>query len=298
VPWCLSGKFRIIMSKRTGPGFTLVELLVVIAIIALLMGVLLPALNRAREQGKRAVCLNYQRQMTSAWMMYADDNGDKIVNGDAEEYGRWNEPPSPGFAGECLPGRFHYREKPWICRDWDNPSPPYQPSYWPAGVAWNLEAKKEQIKKGALFRYIKDIKVLKCPRGNADEVRTYSFVDSMNVINTSVMSVGAGAIVIKSRQQIRKSYERFVFIENGGLLAGGGGSWGGWTAYVSQWMWWDLPSLRHGDGTTFSFADGHTEYHKWLDPTTLDDIKKGITGQLRTGNKDIRWCQVGVWGSR
>ena len=79
---------RIIMSKRSGFGFTLVELLVVIAIIALLMAVLLPALSRAREQGKRAVCLYYQRQLTAAWMMYADDNGDKIVNGDSEEYGR------------------------------------------------------------------------------------------------------------------------------------------------------------------------------------------------------------------
>ncbi len=76
------------MSKRSGSGFTLVELLVVIAIIALLMAVLMPALSRAREQGKRAVCLYYQRQLTAAWMMYADDNGDKIVNGDAEEYGQ------------------------------------------------------------------------------------------------------------------------------------------------------------------------------------------------------------------
>jgi prepilin-type N-terminal cleavage/methylation domain-containing protein/prepilin-type processing-associated H-X9-DG protein len=278
------------VSKRNGFGFTLVELLVVISIIALLMAVLVPALTRAREQGKRAVCLNYQRQLTTAWMMYADDNSDKIVNGDVEEYGQWNEPPCTSSAGECAPGGFHYHEKPWVLCDWTSPP------CWPTTVL-NVAQKKSQVAKGALFRFIKDIKVLKCPRGNADEVRTYSFVDSMNVINTSVMNVGAGAVVIKNRVQTRKPFERFVFIENGGSLSGAGGSWGGWTAYVNTDKWWDLPSLRHGDGTTFSFADGHADYHKWLNPTTLDDIKKDITGQLRSNNQDIRWTQVGVWGS-
>ena len=283
------------MSKRNGFGFTLVELLVVISIIALLMAVLLPALNRAREQGKRAVCLNYQRQLTSAWMMYADDNSDKIVNGDAEEYGQWNEPPCTTFDGECKSGGIHYHEKPWVLKDWGSPP------CWPAGTVLTLEQKKSQISKGALFRFIKDIRVLKCPRGNADEVRTYSFVDSMNVINTSVMSVGAGAIVFKNRQQIRKAYERFVFIENGGLLQGGGGSWGGWSIFVNKDQWWDAPSIRHGDGTTFSFADGHAEYHKWTDPRTLEDAKNlppsGQSYKPDPGNNDIRWCEKGVWGS-
>ncbi len=279
---------KIIMGKSNRPGFTLVELLVVIAIIALLMGVLLPALNRAREQGKRSVCLNYQRQLTSAWMMYADDSGDKIVNGDAEEYGSWNEPPCAAFGGECASGGIHYKEKPWILCDWTSPP------CWPANTKLTVAQKKSQVSKGALFRFIKDIRVLKCPRGLADEVRTYTFVDSMNV---KVLSVGTGAILIKNRQQIRKPFERFVFIENGGLLGGGGGSWGGWTAYVNTDKWWDLPSLRHGDGTTFSFADGHTEYRKWLNPTTLDDIKKDITGQARPNNQDLRWTQMGVWGS-
>ncbi len=48
--------------KRT-KGFTLIELLVVIAIIAILMAILMPALHRAREQGKRAVCLGNLKQM-------------------------------------------------------------------------------------------------------------------------------------------------------------------------------------------------------------------------------------------
>ncbi|MHC4595210.1 MAG: type II secretion system protein [Planctomycetota bacterium] len=67
---------------RGREGFTLIELLVVIAIIAVLMAILMPALNRVREQGKRAACLNNLHQLTLAWIMYADDNDDNLVNGD------------------------------------------------------------------------------------------------------------------------------------------------------------------------------------------------------------------------
>jgi len=55
------------MGKRK--GFTLIELLVVIAIIAVLMAILMPALNRVKEQGKRVVCMSNLKQLTMAWIL-------------------------------------------------------------------------------------------------------------------------------------------------------------------------------------------------------------------------------------
>ena len=253
---------------RTRKGFTLIELLVVIAIIAILMAILMPAMNRVKEQGRRSTCLSNLKQLTLGWIMYADENDDMLVNGDTGEYG------------------IHADQTPWVRADW-------------RGGMTDIQ-KIDAIKDGAMWPYVKSLNLYKCPtvtkivRGGEHEniMRTYSVSDSMNCKDWPSMN----ANMLKKRLEIPNPAYRMVFVDDGGTITS---ALGGWTVYVTEEKWWDPPPVRHGDGTTFSYADGHSDYRKWKDPRTIEFGKRmppGAFSPIQAGNEDLHWAAVSMWG--
>jgi prepilin-type N-terminal cleavage/methylation domain-containing protein len=288
----------------SGEGFTLIELLIVIAIIALLMAILVPALSRAKEQGKRAVCLTQLRQLQLAWNIYCDENDDKVPAGDVAyswsfhtgnqpDELAWHEWPHP-FPHKMPPDRY------------TNGLPEVGGATYPPDCVTTGQCKQPEwyhaIGEGLLWKYIKDYKAYQCPVGEKGEFVTYSNVHSIHTWiaptwNPPQGSAGTGSVsrTILKKSQIKRASDRVVFIDAGKAQQAACflpyDKFGGLT-YAFP------PPARHGMGTTFSFADGHSAYKKWKDPHTIKVIKEGQwnTSDYAPCDCDLRWYCRAVWG--
>lgn len=257
-------------------AFTLVELLVVIAIIALLLSILMPSLQRAREAGRRAVCLSNLQQLTLAWNLYTEDSKGRIVDSST-----W---PITDLGGSPRTFGWGASTPTWV--GWWEASPKQGGN---AARYADIEARKGAIKIGLLFPYVKNLNLYKCPSGMPDEVLTYTIGDEMNG-PTNVHGNGWGGVTFTRISDVRRPSDRMVFLDEGLAVP--------YTFFVFPKVsaWWEPVPSRHAIGTTLSFADGHSEYWKWKDPRTPKYTIMGV-GHLQYNNPDLKRMQIAMWGA-
>jgi prepilin-type N-terminal cleavage/methylation domain-containing protein len=260
-------------------AFTLIELLVVIAVIALLLALLFPVLRSAKEQGQRAVCLSNLRQLTMAWLAYADEHDGKLVYGDAF--------------------RTHYKGDRVVEESWLGDAFLFPES---------RDALIEDQNKGALWPYICDVDIYRCPCGLARHAATYTtvvsvkdervegtYVDTGNSRATAsggeVPGIRVGNTVLRLTRLTDiispGAGQRAAFVDQGQTPIDSFCVY-----YLSpKWKWYSPPPIHHRDGVILSMADGHADYWKWRGRETINVPRMMYFDERQGPNVYLEWIE-------
>ena len=267
------------MSRSGRRGFTLIELLVVIAIIAILAAMLLPALGKAKQRAERVNCLSNQKQLTYAWVMYADDNSGTV-------------PPNASTSMAGSPS--------WVngIIKWDlPPSPPWPDNY-----------NKSLLTDSLLGPYCnRSTGIYRCPGDKVPGVsgpreRSISMNGQMGGTSTQPNILNQGidgknyVLFYKQAQIINPTPSTaWVFIDEHPDSINDGFFYVNMSQTANKW--YDCPASFHGGSGALSFADSHAEVRKWSDPAILDQpvLKQSMEPKKPFGATspytDLRWLQ-------